>query len=172
MTPLCNVCFGGSRIRIGRCDECGAAYPRLGEQPQPKTALLLLADRCEREEPSDDLSEDIARALGYVKLEDYSCRWIAPDKSTTLCGFGPPNYTQSLDAAVTLVPEGLGWTCGDHSPGGVHVGNYLASVWKFDRATGLNMRFAKTPALALCAAALRARAALSPPTSPDEGERT
>ena len=106
--------------------------------------LLAVADRCEREEPNDELNWSIMEA-------------VRPDHGQTQA----TPYGHSLDAAVTLVPEGMGWSCGDHSPGGVRVGNYLASVWAFKRSARIDYCFAKTPALALCAAALRARAALS-----------
>jgi hypothetical protein len=53
-----------------------------------------------------------------------------------------PFYTASLDAAVTLVPDGCGWM----------VMKNVAKVGRWPKRGA-------TPALALCAAALRARAA-------------
>lgn len=76
-----------------------------------------------------------------------------------------PHYTTSLDAALTLVPEGWGWQVSDRAPN-PHAGRaYLHNrelhfVGVFDRP---NPRFecseetAATPALALCIAALKAR---------------
>lgn len=62
-----------------------------------------------------------------------------------------PSYTASIDAAVTLVPDGHGW----------HVsGDGTARVWNADRAFyGLhaNKDINRKPPIALCIAALRAR---------------
>ncbi len=76
-----------------------------------------------------------------------------------------PAYTASLDAAVSLVPEGHWWnvgrTCADNSPMrhfGTRSGHCFTAgcaPWGRDQHTT-----AATPALALCAAALRARLAM------------
>jgi len=67
-----------------------------------------------------------------------------------------PAYTASIDAAMTLVPEG--WSFEVRSSGTGDPGQ--ASVWNPMRAPGHEeyrvSNFA-TPALALCAAALKAR---------------
>jgi hypothetical protein len=60
-----------------------------------------------------------------------------------------PHYTTSLDAALTLVPEGLWFSVGcenDFTP----VATVYAQNEQFDA-------FASSPALALCIAALKAR---------------
>lgn len=46
MTPLCNVCFGGDRIKTGRCDECGTVYPlsSLSERLRDRTTLRYMGD--------------------------------------------------------------------------------------------------------------------------------
>jgi hypothetical protein len=64
-----------------------------------------------------------------------------------------PRYTASLDAAMTLVPEGLSVKLYAH-PGESH-----ADVYSLHPSKGLlgEGEQAATPALALCAAALRAR---------------
>jgi hypothetical protein len=60
-----------------------------------------------------------------------------------------PYYTSSIDAAVTLVPDGAHWQVGrDVGP--------WAAVWTKTRLPSHCL--AATPALALCAAALRALA--------------
>ncbi|MFN8993324.1 MAG: hypothetical protein ACK5X3_06635, partial [Pseudomonadota bacterium] len=74
-----------------------------------------------------------------------------------------PRYTASLDKAVTLVPEGWKWKAilrdsarGENTGEGyVHNGRLHMSGQYQGADT-----FAATPALALCAAALRARAAM------------
>lgn len=63
--------------------------------------------------------------------------------------------TASLDAAMSLVPEGSMWACGNHD-------NYRETPWAWCLAPGMSWDdadnfFAATPALALTAAALRAR---------------
>lgn len=77
-----------------------------------------------------------------------------------------PRYTASLDAALTLVPEGWLWQVGAYAKGNVCNPAYYRAVlrqWRrmddgeleWPRLAGV----AATPALALCAAALRAREA-------------
>jgi hypothetical protein len=118
------------------------------------STLLELAARCEREEPGHGLGEDIAIALGYEKIKGYSCRWWTPDRKTQLCGIGPPSYTTSIDAAVTLVPEKHAWSVSSYCSGFVHAPN----------GDCISSDGGRTPALRLCAAALRARAAITEQT--------
>jgi hypothetical protein len=71
----------------------------------------------------------------------------------------PLEYTASIDAALTLVPEGWRW----------HLGNTLdgrgtAMIW-LNPLTGTDEIFAAAPAIALCIAALRARETLNHPNS-------
>lgn len=85
-----------------------------------------------------------------------------------------PYYTQSIDAALTLVPRGWGWNVG--SPWGNELkdgsGNPWADIWiRGERdislegaltvtdSPGWNHFNAPTVALALCLAALKARCA-------------
>jgi hypothetical protein len=99
------------------------------------TTLLALAERCEQAAgPDAGLDLAIWKALSEMP------------------GFKHPSpiwrfdVTESLDAAVTLVPEECGWM----------VMNSAAKV-------GVWPSHGATPALALCAAALRARAAMVHP---------
>ena len=98
-----------------------------------RDALLVLADRVEREPPSQELDDAIGRAMLHTRLP----------------GNAPPyqHYTTSLDAAVTLVPASHAWRVGSGGWADVHV--------RFKRWDGA----ADTPAAALTAAALRAIAA-------------
>lgn len=99
-----------------------------------RETLLALADRCEREEPSNHLDEDIERAC---KAYMGSC---------------PVPYTTSLDAAVTLVPEGYRWHGGEGSRP-----NNLAWARMFpvgEMQDGTGNREAATVPLALCLARL------------------
>lgn len=77
-------------------------------------------------------------------------------------------FTGSIDAALTLVPEGWFWNV-DNNP---EAGGYarmtdvpdIGEMMKDVRAVG------RTPALALCIAALRARATLQPQQPKETGE--
>lgn len=64
---------------------------------------------------------------------------------------GVPRYTGSIDAAMTLVPDDLVW----HISGGYRRGGYVSIESRDDRVPEFKGR-AATPALALCAAALKA----------------
>lgn len=121
--------------------------------------LLHLAERCEKAaEPDRPLSWDIWEAIGKPKVDDWSKAGSAPA------------YTVSLDAAMTLAPEGW-WLSGFGKVGGETFQFGLQDTFRsaaeerraryrgepLTKWTG--SRAASSPALALCAAALRARAA-------------
>jgi hypothetical protein len=139
-----------------------------------RETLLGLADRCEQATgPDRELDCEIWADANDLKLEwQGNCLvagiegvigWIDPGEhsrnfSTNRSATGPaaiPAYTASLDAAMTLVPEGyngrLGWCKG---AGYAELFNVAAGEGKGETHA------AATPALALCAAALRARASL------------
>jgi hypothetical protein len=99
------------------------------------SALLELAERCEAATDADiELDLDITKALG-----------LAGRSALTLTRF-----TASIDAALTLVPEGWDRQVAYWARTG------LARAWlvRDGKTTEGN---AKTEALAICAAALRAR---------------
>jgi hypothetical protein len=108
--------------------------------------LLELAERCENVSgPEYGLEFDIALALR---------RDAHP----------PKPYTASLDAAMTLVPEGLGWVAGygrcsaDEKLSAAMIAP--SALHPFDPVQEpIAVAEAASPALALCAAALRAREA-------------
>jgi hypothetical protein len=107
-------------------------------------ALNALADRVEREEPSRTLDVEIARV-------------IEPDRPWSKYDPNLPRFTVHLDAAVTLVPEGASWDLQ------VYRGHADAIVVYEDNEDKPDLdaeASAATPAAALTAAALRARAAL------------
>lgn len=68
-----------------------------------------------------------------------------------------PRYTASLDAALTLVPSGHEWRAGDDLENRSAWASISDDVW--DEANGEIIAIGKTPAIALCIAALKARAA-------------
>ncbi len=102
--------------------------------------LLALAERCEQAAgPDRELDFAIAAGVGWPdspNLHQHARR-----------------YTESLDAAVTLVPEG--WTWARYHSGAVECGtlNGPDESILFERGQGTST------ARSLCAAALRARAA-------------
>lgn len=145
--------------------------------------LLQLADRCERATgPDRELDALIWCALnGFTEItyptDAPSARieaknasgewrligWVDPGK--TQRNFSPyggndayPDYTASIDAAMTLVPEGME----------VSLGNEPIEWWahvgpRDDPNSDETAYTGSTPALALCVAALRARAASKGP---------
>ena len=107
------------------------------------TDLNALADRIEAaERPSRKLDAEILAFTESLKAER-DMRW--PE------GAPPMRYTASLDAAMTLVPEDFDWRIG-RTNGGLTI---FAEVGGVDSEF---IRFGSTPALALCAGALRAQA--------------
>lgn len=117
--------------------------------------LLALADKVERYEaagPYDiarererELNEAIAVAIGLPRTVKVGHPVLGNDRTIPARVIA---YTASLDAAMTLVPKGHGWV--SRSTG-------YARVYPMDK--GDYEGFAATPALALSAAALKARAA-------------
>lgn len=141
------------------------------EQPRDQGAsLLALAERCEA--ASDDectarLNADILRALGWTS-DDRDVYDPAGNRRS-----GIPSYTTSLDAAMTLVPEGSLFTArtvwDKMRPAGLgfvsryekgEFGGHERLYWMDE-----HQAVAATPALALCGAALRALAASPTPDS-------
>jgi hypothetical protein len=125
-----------------------------------RATLLALAERCEQAAgPDRELDAEIARFLVLAGAED-----IARSR------YGWSYFTASLDAAVTLVPvemprnlrPGEWWwmleTWPDECRASVHYENGDPAILEESAK-------AATPALALCAAALRARAGMAQPSS-------
>lgn len=148
------------------------ALPRVSEQSE---LLEALAARCEREGPSDALNKAIYVAMGFCLHEKttysgaqsdmgFTCDDCGADSWGNLSKNGknqklhgkPMPYTTSLDAAVTLVPEGWVFT--------INTFPKTASAYVMNAEGGIvrpKENHIASPALALCAAALRARAVLA-----------
>jgi hypothetical protein len=144
-----------------------------------KTELLELADRVERAAgPDRELDAEIALVCGIVRERDGDSFYGHRDYSVMVLergyydfdGSAPelPAYTASIDAAMTLVPEGLF----EKVATGTGTKRAFAQLIWLRRRRGKwggGQLFrpasiytnASTPALALCAAALKARASLS-----------
>jgi hypothetical protein len=130
-----------------------------------------LAERCEQASGDDrtGLNAEIAAVVGWQRITPSQMGrghrskggWIAPEDYSgrhsdgkpildslhgTVIHRDPPPFTASLDAAMTLVPDGL----------------TIVLQWRFDWRAEVgyaNVGNAVSGPLALCAAALRARAA-------------
>lgn len=135
--------------------------------------LLALAERCEMASgPDRELDAAIrcavfAPAGAFVEQSPINGAWCVYEtgyggkkRSWEARGLSQlqrlGEFTASLDAAMTLVPEGLDWGIAHFGPRGSE-----AQAWprgahdSADKVTGSSDTI---PALALCAAALRARA--------------
>jgi hypothetical protein len=124
------------------------------------SALLQLAERCEKATgPDNVLEREIAEALGWRHVRNkgpdsewFPYVWVAPDGECDP-DEAYPDYTESLDAAMQLVPEGCSWNLHKHSCWA------RSCVFVDDGRDAGHCCDCATPALALVAAALRARAA-------------
>ena len=129
--------------------------------------LLALASACEKANgPDRELDCGIAVGLhgGHIRwrqavgtMESYPVRDYT--SSAHVQGYGCDHisaYTASLDAAMSLVPEGLRFYVDN---GTVDSTSHACAFAGRDGGVTGGCKIAATPALALCAAALRARAA-------------
>ena len=111
-----------------------------------------LADRLEQaEKPCRDLDAEIAVAANFCQLRGNTLyKWC--EGGSTNEQYRPPHFTSSLDAAMTLVPEGDDWLRKDfRTMSVVRFVDDLKMWGEHIDGTGT------TPALALSAAAIRAR---------------
>lgn len=120
--------------------------------------LLALAERCEAAaESSFYLDKEILAAFGFTwRGMDYWSRDNTMWKKKV-------HFTSSIDAAIDLVPADHAWTVSTHGTGPF---KYWASVCVPDEDAGSSTATAATPALALCAAALRSRHPVVAPGAP------
>lgn len=130
--------------------------------------LINLAERVEAlTGPDREVDAEIALTLSIVRERDGDLFYGHRNYSVMVIerhyddreGDAPelPHYTTSIDAAMTLVPEGCLWTMDSFNGP-----KWSAGVWRVPGRGWVylskNLR-AATPALALTAAALRARGA-------------
>jgi hypothetical protein len=119
--------------------------------------LLALAERCEAAEgPDRELDALIhipeCREGQGLRVSGGDVSWLIEGRVRAWGGHIPA-YTASLDAAKTLVPEEHVWAV-EHAPDG-------NGAWCYDKEVRFpGPSLATTPALALAAAALKARAAM------------
>lgn len=126
--------------------------PTTGDRPM-KQQLLDLADTVEKlEGPSREVDAEIAKAIGWCFVGEghpIGRVWYNPEgRAATL-----PAFTRSLDAAMTLVPEGWEWQIEAEETEMF----FPPSPWTYRVDMGnLITVECVTPALALVAASLRA----------------
>ena len=97
---------------------------------------------------------------GDRKLDRDIFLLVTPDwleRGIELCDATIPHYTTSIDAALTLVPEGWGWHVSKFPLPRAELAEPIET--KFGPGIGIRQQVftAKTPALALVIACLRAR---------------
>lgn len=115
------------------------------------TEIKSLIERLEKAPgPSRELDKEIAESCGWERNEDDF--WRHKDRYWAREAFDyPPNFTSSIDAALTLVPQKYDWYL--HMIDEV----YNACVGPIGTFSGTSSVIGATPAIALCIAALRAR---------------
>ena len=126
--------------------------------------LLALAERVEGLSGPDTTADVlILLATGWT-LErapalGERATWINPqgEHTSRRQGDGWFKPTESLDAAMSLVPKGSPWKVQDHPD------------WSVSAVVDVEEGYATTPAIALCAAALRARASITRTTGDGDG---
>lgn len=129
------------------------------------TALSDLIARLEAaKEGSEEISREIAEAIGWRQeyvgddsrgyfVPRYAV-WFDPSNARKEAGQLYPPFSQSLDAALTLVPADRNTILKIYEPG-----EHVAFCLPKDGGRSETWTKAATPALALCIAALKAREA-------------
>ena len=127
-------------------------------------ALLALAERVEKEEPSNQLDAEVWDTIGLTDDQKRHCqKWIRMDGRTDLTRFDflrawTKCYTSGIDAAASLMPGG--WVI---RIGQIRFGMWRVEAWRGDKS------FASVPDVdtagcsepqARSAVALRARAVM------------
>lgn len=126
----------------------------------------LIANLEAAAEGSRELDQQIAEATGWVvRYYGDIDQFLATKIRANGEGFTHelPRYTASIDAALTLVPEGWRWQAGRYSIDADHCRCELAEIGQVGGfGMGIKVRVqaaGKTVPLAICIAALKARSA-------------
>lgn len=132
-----------------------------------------LIARLENDEPDRELGARVicfVRRLEFVSVEprgtelNPACIAICAEKDGERFEFWANDPTISIDAALTLVPDGAGWWIQRYQPNGKSEAQILLNKregWGNQKSnyTSEERSYATTPAIALCIAALKAREA-------------
>ena len=100
----------------------------------------------------DELIARLEQATGPNRELDHAVETAVLGEWT----YYAPEYTASIDAALTLVPEGFNWTVDGFPSGPACASCYLADA-------GGQLHDGATPAIAICIASLKARQAMANP---------
>lgn len=124
-----------------------------------KAELLELAERVEKLEGQDD---EVDLAIAVWCYENGGIAGVNYDPKLWIERNGG-EFTASMDAALSLVPEAFRFILDKRPAAAVRSDGYRAVVWHAPIVLYEKMGvWARTPALALTAAALRARATTLP----------
>lgn len=124
--------------------------------------LILRLERATEADRS--LANEVLFACGWTQQEvgnnlcDPSLEWVSPDGATFYDG-DQPNPLASLDAALTLVPEGYAWEMATSHKRGRDGTQARATMWERNASEATEVHATSAP-LALCIAALKARQSL------------
>lgn len=121
------------------------------------TVAELIAALEKAERPSRELDAEIAALIAETQpahpMPDGTI-WIEGCGSESSRTLHSRSYTRSIDAALTLVPDGFDWFVSSE----FHGTQFFATVTSKDRLHNFVARgILATPAIALCIAALKAR---------------
>lgn len=110
--------------------------------------------------PSRELDEAIALAADPESKVALHC--IGDDCPVWYRSNAPkidlPEFTASIDAALTLVPEGWNWLARSPSDNSIrYKSKFFAHIDRLPADQGDELAYAETAAIALCIAALKAR---------------
>jgi len=115
------------------------------------SVLPSLIERLEKATgPSIELDEEIRVAVSAERINFGAGEGLVSDESC----YGPPSYTDSIDAALSLLPPRFFWRIDSHDP--------VAWVYRNlqdAHNSGLLAPYPATPAIAICIAALKATGA-------------
>ena len=116
---------------------------------------MTTAELIEKLERADGPSRELDASIQRAFAGSPSDHWFADHKGVWVSDDSAPRYTASIDAALTLVPEGALWSAEAWDTNGVYPAHVRASAWVLGAPRG----YAATPAIALCIAALKAKEA-------------
>ena len=138
--------------------ERGSVVNAALNEREDTTVLHDLVEKCEKlDGPCREMDKEIAVSSGEYVTSRHHPGMLAHKDSPNQFGYFFPAYTASIDAAMKLVPD-REFICIDGPRRYLHIPTPVPNYWRACLGyTKSGQVWAKTPALALCIAALRAR---------------